>query len=772
MADDGSVARARNTREGPGKLSKSERKLARKQAKSRHTLLRHEGIHAAKLPTKHLIVGNGGLGNGVSRNDLKPLFSQYGQLTDIVMLPGKPYSIICYASVEEAVKAHDCLQGWQLRPPDGPTAAVILYLSFINEVPLPKMTSGQHSLPPGLILLENFIDVETEAALMGEMLWEQGDQSEEAVRSTLKHRKVKHFGYEFNYATNNVDKDSPIPEPVPPLYVDVIDRIMATGLVQNRPDQITVNEYQPGQGIPPHVDTHSAFQEAIISLSLGSQVLMEFSNPTTGRQVPVFLPRRSLLIMTGEARYLWSHGITPRKSDVIPAHVDLTNGSPASHDVTENDDGLTLLHRGVRRSLTFRAVRGAPCHCAYPSRCDTRLSSANSDPLAASPAAPSLPTSDLQALHLETTHVHQVYDTIAGHFSQTRHKPWPRVLEFLQSLPAGSVMLDVGCGNGKYLDGNPSVFSIGCDRSVKLVEICKERHFQAFSCDGLNLPIRSSSMDACICIAVIHHFSTQNRRLAAVREMARVLRPEGLGLIYVWAKEQEKDRKKSHYISNATHKKKKSALTAVADGIDKDDTGLCQDEELKDDRPKRSVDIQQSERLSTEDETSNCRNVPSGCLSMNAASTDHTRTEVEHCTMTSEFQNPLGPDETLESNASPSLSGDSGASSERPEFTSDKSSVQPKGASTLLSIHKNRTEFESQDMLVPWHLKKQPSKKDSCAPLQENGPAGEDDSPVYHRFYHVFHEGELEELCGLVDRVEIKSSHYDQGNWGIVIRKL
>ena len=82
---------------------------------------------------KHLMVGNGGLGNGVSRNELKPLFSQYGQLTDIVMLPRKPYSVICYTSVQEATMAYEKLQAWQLRPNDGAVSAIVLYLSFIDE---------------------------------------------------------------------------------------------------------------------------------------------------------------------------------------------------------------------------------------------------------------------------------------------------------------------------------------------------------------------------------------------------------------------------------------------------------------------------------------------------------------------------------------------------------------------------------------------------------------------------------------------------------------
>ena len=47
--------------------------------------------------------------------------------------------------------------------------------------------------------------------------------------------------------------------------------------------------------------------------------------------------------------------------------------------------------------------------------------------------------------------MHDVYESIAGHFSETRHSPWPNVSAFLHSLPSSAVVLDVGCGNGKYL---------------------------------------------------------------------------------------------------------------------------------------------------------------------------------------------------------------------------------------------------------------------------------------------------------------------------------
>jgi tRNA (uracil-5-)-methyltransferase TRM9 len=69
-----------------------------------------------------------------------------------------------------------------------------------------------------------------------------------------------------------------------------------------------------------------------------------------------------------------------------------------------------------------------------------------------------------EALSLESHSVHRVYDVIASHFSETRYKPWPLVEKFLKELPSGSVGLDVGCGNGKYLGINPDVFIIGSDR--------------------------------------------------------------------------------------------------------------------------------------------------------------------------------------------------------------------------------------------------------------------------------------------------------------------
>merc|ERR1712000_9872 len=114
------------------------------------------------------------------------------------------------------------------------------------------------------------------------------------------------------------------------------------------------------------------------------------------------------------------------------------------------------------------------------------------------------------AASYEATHVHSVYNAIAPHFSATRHKPWPFIASFLSSLPTGAVGLDVGCGNGKYLDVNPGLFLFGSDRSDALVRLAQtERKAEVVVADGLALPYRPDKADFAICIAVIHHLSTR-----------------------------------------------------------------------------------------------------------------------------------------------------------------------------------------------------------------------------------------------------------------------
>jgi ubiquinone/menaquinone biosynthesis C-methylase UbiE len=145
---------------------------------------------------------------------------------------------------------------------------------------------------------------------------------------------------------------------------------------------------------------------------------------------------------------------------------------------------------------------------------------------------------NLSSEEYEKKYVHDTYNQIANHFSATRYKPWPKVQEFLESLSESSIMVDVGCGNGKNL-GISKGKSIGCDICENLLNIAKSKGCDVIQCDALNTPFDTASINYVISIAVIHHFTTDERRKLAIKEMLRILKIGGIMLIYVWAKMQD-----------------------------------------------------------------------------------------------------------------------------------------------------------------------------------------------------------------------------------------
>ena len=114
------------------------------------------------------------------------------------------------------------------------------------------------------------------------------------------------------------------------------------------------------------------------------------------------------------------------------------------------------------------------------------------------------------------------------------------------------------------------------------------------------------------------------------------------------------------------------------------------------------------------------------------------------------------------------------------KYDANNSSCEPTGSScettgeeafASLPVHVNRTQFKEQDLLVPWRLK---NKSTELGKTNSNENVS-GSSSTYLRYYHVFVEGELEELVEASHYskiVTIVESYYDQGNWCVVFEKL
>ncbi|KAL5274158.1 KIAA1456 family protein [Megaselia abdita] len=169
---------------------------------------------------------------------------------------------------------------------------------------------------------------------------------------------------------------------------------------------------------------------------------------------------------------------------------------------------------------------------------------------------------------LERAYVHDVYENCDEPTGALR----PSVSQFLSGLETGSLVCDVGCGNGRYLTANfPNIIPIGIDRCQRLSKVAKGKGGEVTICDNLELPFRDDSFDAVISLAVVHHFATTERRILALRELSRILRVGGRVVITVWALEQRHRRFESQDVLIPWQPPKNQSCSYCSDEDDDDE---------------------------------------------------------------------------------------------------------------------------------------------------------------------------------------------------------
>ena len=160
---------------------------------------------------------------------------------------------------------------------------------------------------PGLVFQEAFLIPEEEADFI-----ERIDAAENLWLNDLS-RRVQHYGWRYDYKARAITPDMHIGV-LPDWLAQLAQRLYEeTNLFDRVPEQVIVNEYQPGQGIAMHTD-HKGFGPTVCTISLGDDWEMDFSEDWSAKR-PALLLRRSCVFLTDESRSVWQHGISPRKSE-------------------------------------------------------------------------------------------------------------------------------------------------------------------------------------------------------------------------------------------------------------------------------------------------------------------------------------------------------------------------------------------------------------------------------------------------------------------------
>lgn len=128
------------------------------------------------------------------------------------------------------------------------------------------------------------------------------------------------------------------PSPLPPHLHPLL-------FAQPLPRQAIINLYPAGTGIAPHVDLLRRYADGVVGCSVVGGCVMTFTR--IGREherYDVYLPPRSVYILSGPARWDWTHGIEPRLEDVV------------ERENRHLDQPETIL-RDLRLSVTFRWLK-------------------------------------------------------------------------------------------------------------------------------------------------------------------------------------------------------------------------------------------------------------------------------------------------------------------------------------------------------------------------------------------------------------------------------
>ena len=113
-------------------------------------------------------------------------------------------------------------------------------------------------------------------------------------------RRTQHYGFEYTYKSKSIVPGRALEGPI----LELAQMIERAGIM--KPTQCIVNEYFRNQGIAPHID-NLGFGPIVLGISINADGVMIFENGI--ERFECFLPQRSMIMLSNDARYKWKHSI-------------------------------------------------------------------------------------------------------------------------------------------------------------------------------------------------------------------------------------------------------------------------------------------------------------------------------------------------------------------------------------------------------------------------------------------------------------------------------
>jgi alkylated DNA repair dioxygenase AlkB len=167
-------------------------------------------------------------------------------------------------------------------------------------------TEGIASMPEGFRYQPDFIDPQTEAALVQHLRMLELKPFE--FHGHLGNRRVVSFGLRYNYDQREVQNAPQIPT-----FLDDL-RAKAAAFANrsaHEVKQVGINEYRPGAGIGWHRDKPEFGDVIGVSLLMSAKMRLRKQDGQKWERRLLVLQPRSIYLLSGASRREWEHSIPP-----------------------------------------------------------------------------------------------------------------------------------------------------------------------------------------------------------------------------------------------------------------------------------------------------------------------------------------------------------------------------------------------------------------------------------------------------------------------------